>query len=119
MGDPAIGIVTCGVAYQYAREVFPDASYLKLGMTYPLPRRLVAEFAQTVQRLIVIEELDPCLEEEIKLMGIECEGKSIFPICHELDPKVVRDCAIVGGLLPGRSAQPVDLIRPALPPRPE
>jgi indolepyruvate ferredoxin oxidoreductase alpha subunit len=105
MGDTALGIVTCGVAYQYAREVFPSASFLKLGMSYPLPEKLVRDFAAQVDRLIVIEELDPCIEEEIRLLGIQVEGKSIFPICGELDPQIVRDSAIKAGLV-AQSAQP-------------
>jgi indolepyruvate ferredoxin oxidoreductase alpha subunit len=75
MGDTFLGIVAGGVAYQYAREVFPEASFLKLGMTYPLPERMIRDFAARVDRLIVVEELDPFIENEIKLMGIEVEGK--------------------------------------------
>ncbi|MGQ9599787.1 MAG: indolepyruvate ferredoxin oxidoreductase subunit alpha [Anaerolineae bacterium] len=117
--DNALGIVTCGVAYQYAREIFPRASILRLGMTYPLPPRLVREFAAQVDRLIVIEELDPCLEEEIKLMGIACEGKSIFPRCGEFDPRVVRESAIQSGLLPESVRVPIaPLDKPEIPPRP-
>ena len=100
MGDRSLGIVTCGVAYQYAKEVFPQASILKLGMTYPLPQGMIADFASQVERLIVIEELDPFIEEEIRLMGIAVEGKSIFPICGELNPHIVRESAIEAGLLP-------------------
>ena len=99
-GDTDLGIITCGVAYQYAREVFPEASVLHLGMTYPLPLEMVRDFGRKVKRLIVIEELDPFLEEEIKLLGIECEGKSIFPMCGEFDPRVVRESAVEAGLLP-------------------
>jgi indolepyruvate ferredoxin oxidoreductase alpha subunit len=122
-GDPQVGIVTCGVAYQYAKEVFPDASFLKLGMSYPVPRALVARFAAMVERLIVIEELDPCLEEEIKLMGIPCEGKNIFPIAHELSPQVVREAAVASGLV-GRNPlvatepQATPFAEVELPPRP-
>jgi indolepyruvate ferredoxin oxidoreductase alpha subunit len=119
--EPAgrLGIVSCGVAYQYAKEVFPEASILRLGMTYPLPAELIRRFAAKVDRLIVIEELDPFIEEEIKLMGITCEGKSIFPACGELDPRVVRESAIQAGLLPESTRVPVaDLDKPALPPRP-
>jgi indolepyruvate ferredoxin oxidoreductase alpha subunit len=100
MGDTSLGIVTNGVAYQYAKGVFPDASFLKLGMTYPLPERMIRDFAAQVDRLIVVEELDPFIEEEIRLMGIPVEGKSIFPICGELNPTVVRQSAIEAGLLP-------------------
>jgi indolepyruvate ferredoxin oxidoreductase alpha subunit len=118
-GDRALGIVSNGVAYQYAREVFPNASILKLGMTYPVPARMLRDFAAQVQRLIVIEELDPFLEEEIRLLGIPVEGKSIFPICGELDQHVVRESAIQAGLLPASARTPV--VRPdkgPLPPRP-
>ncbi len=118
-GDLDLGIVTCGVAYQYAREVFPRASILRLGMTYPLPPGLVRDFASKVDRLIVIEELDPFLEEEIKLMGIACEGKSIFPAWDEFNPQVVRESAIAAGLLSESAraaAPPVEL--PEIPPRP-
>jgi indolepyruvate ferredoxin oxidoreductase alpha subunit len=114
-----LGIVTCGVAYQYAREVFPEASILHLGMTYPLPSGLIHDFASKVDRLIVIEELDPFLEEEIKLMGVACEGKSIFPVFGEFDPRVVRESAIAAGLLPESARVPVaELVSPEIPPRP-
>jgi indolepyruvate ferredoxin oxidoreductase alpha subunit len=119
-----LGIVTCGVAYQYAREVFPEASILRLGMTYPLPPGLIHDFAAKVDRLLVVEELDPCIEEEIKLMGIECEGKSIFPMCGEFDPRVVRESAIEAGLLPESAHVPITLDQvqglevPEVPPRP-
>jgi indolepyruvate ferredoxin oxidoreductase alpha subunit len=125
--DASLGIVTCGVAYQYAREVFQDASILRLGMTYPLPPGLVRDFASRVGRLIVVEELDPFLEEEIKLLGVACEGKSIFPMCGEFDPRVVRESAIEAGLLPESAHVPVaDLVlsgdegpyKPEIPPRP-
>jgi indolepyruvate ferredoxin oxidoreductase, alpha subunit len=125
-GSRDLGIVTCGVAYQYAKEVFPNASILRLGMTYPLPAKLVREFADQVERLIVVEELDPFLEEQVRLMGIEVEGKSIFPLVDELDPRVVREHAIEAGLLPEIEHVPVALDEalaeglemPAIPPRP-
>jgi indolepyruvate ferredoxin oxidoreductase alpha subunit len=104
MGETSLGIVAGGVAYQYAREVFPDASFLKLGMTYPLPEGMIRSFASHVDRLIVVEELDPFIEEAIRLMGIAVEGKSIFPICGELDPTIVRQSAIAAGLLPAPQA---------------
>jgi indolepyruvate ferredoxin oxidoreductase alpha subunit len=72
-----------------------------------------------VDRLIVLEELDPFLEEEIKLMGIPCEGKSIFPIVGEFDPRIVRESAIDAGLLPESARVPLaELDKPELPPRP-
>jgi indolepyruvate ferredoxin oxidoreductase alpha subunit len=118
-GEGKLGIVTCGVAYQYAKEVFPRASILHLGMTYPLPPRLIRSFAGQVERLIVVEELDPFLEEEIKLMGIDCEGKRIFPMVGEFDPRVVREGAIEAGLLPESARVEVaQLAKPEIPPRP-
>jgi indolepyruvate ferredoxin oxidoreductase, alpha subunit len=119
-GDRSLGIVTNGIAYQYAREVFPTASILRLGMTYPLPPRLIAAFAEQVERLIVIEELDPFIENEIRLMGIQVEGKRYFPMIGELDPGVVREAAVQAGLLPSSARpEPAEISGiPALPMRP-
>jgi indolepyruvate ferredoxin oxidoreductase alpha subunit len=99
MGDRSLGIISCGVAYEYAREVFPEASFLKLGMAWPLPERLIRDFAASVERLIVIEELDPFIEEWVRGLDIEVEGKSIFPLVNELTPDRVRDVAVKSGLL--------------------
>ncbi len=85
-GDASLGIITCGVSYQYAKEVFPTASILRLGLTWPLPTQLIKKFAASVERLIVLEELDPFIEEAVRLMGIPAEGKSIFPLVGEFDP---------------------------------
>jgi len=89
-GEGEIGIITSGIAYQYAREVFPTASILKLGMVYPLAENLIREFASRYETLYVIEELDPFLEDAIKAMGIEVIGKEIFPLCGELTPGRIR-----------------------------
>jgi len=106
MGDTSLGVISSGVAYQYAREVFPEASFLKLGMTYPLPETTIREFAQNVDRLLVVEELDPFLEGEIRLMGIEVEGKSFLPLCGELNPTIVRSGAVSAGILPASAGAP-------------
>ena len=66
-----LGIVTSAVAYQYVREIFPDCSILKLGWTNPLPKALIAKFAKSVKKLLVVEELDPFLEDQIKAMGLK------------------------------------------------
>jgi indolepyruvate ferredoxin oxidoreductase alpha subunit len=99
-GSKSLGIITGGIAYQYAKEVFPEASILHLGMTWPISEKLIRDFAATVDRLIVLEELDPFIEEAVRLFGIPVEGKSIFPIYGEFDPRVVRESAIKAGLLP-------------------
>jgi indolepyruvate ferredoxin oxidoreductase alpha subunit len=106
-GEKSLGIITAGVAYQYAKEVFPDASILRLGLTWPLPEKLIKLFASSVDKLIVIEELDPFIEEAVRLMGIPVEGKSIFPLVGELDPRVVRESAIKAGLLPEAAHVPL------------
>jgi indolepyruvate ferredoxin oxidoreductase, alpha subunit len=99
MGDLELGIVATGPSYQYAREVFPKASFLKLGMVWPLPKKMIAEFASKVKRLIVVEELDPFFEEHIRMLGISVEGKSIFPLVDEFSPEVVRNSAYAAGLV--------------------
>lgn len=89
--DKKIGIVTSGVAYQYAREVFGDkASYLKLGMTNPLPKEKIKEFADQVETVYVVEENEPYLEEALKAMGINCTGKEKLPLVGELNPDIVE-----------------------------
>ncbi|MEM3484631.1 MAG: indolepyruvate ferredoxin oxidoreductase subunit alpha [Candidatus Methanomethyliaceae archaeon] len=97
--DHALGIITSGVVYTYAREVFPNASVLKLGMTYPLPRDLIIDFARNVEKVIVIEELDPFLEEQIRAMGVDVIGKDVFPPCGELLPDRLAQAAAEAGLL--------------------
>jgi indolepyruvate ferredoxin oxidoreductase alpha subunit len=119
-GDQSLGILTTGVAYQYAKEVFPTASILRLGMTWPLPQQMIRQFAASVERLIVIEELDPFIEEAVRLMDISVEGKSIFPITGELNPRIVRESAIQAGLLPAAAHVPLPEVEigplPARPP---
>ena len=97
--DKTIGIVTGGVAYQYAREVFPNASLLKLGMSYPLPEKLIRNFASQVGRLVVVEELDPFWEELLRAMGLDPVGKEVFPPVGELSISLVREGAVQAGLL--------------------
>ncbi len=89
-GEGEIGIITAGVAYQYTREVFPDAPILKLGLVHPLPKRLIREFAARFKTIYVIEELDPFIEEQVKAMGIPVIGKEKVPICGELTPWRLR-----------------------------
>ncbi len=97
-GRHHLGIVTSGVAYQYAREVFPGASFLKLAMTYPLPEKLISDFAARVDRLIVIEELEPFLQEHIQAMGIKVSGKEFIPRVGELNPDIVEEACRSAGL---------------------
>lgn len=88
--DKKIGIVTSGVPYQYAKEVFGDsASYLKIGVTFPLPMKKISDFANEVEILYVVEELDPYMEEQIKAAGIHCIGKDEIPEIDELNPDIL------------------------------
>lgn len=90
MNGTKVGVITASVAYQYAKEVFPeDTSFLKLGFTYPLPMSLIKDFASKVEKLYVIEELEPFMEEQIKAAGIECIGKDLIPNIYELNPEIV------------------------------
>ena len=90
MGDTRVGIVSSGAAYSSAREAFPQASFLKLGMSWPLPKRLIADFRGQVDKLYVVEELDPFLEENIRLQGVQVDGgKDILPLCGEFNPGLV------------------------------
>lgn len=94
--DKKIGIITSGVAYQYSKEVFgDDVSYLKLGFTYPLPMDKIREFANEVETLYVIEELEPFIEEHLQIAGIKCIGKELIPRVGELNPDIIAK-AILG-----------------------
>ena len=89
--DTKVGVVTSGCAISIAKEVFGnDASYLKLGFTNPLPKAMMVEFASKVDKIYVIEENDPIIEDEIKALGIECKGKNAFPFHGEMTPDVIR-----------------------------
>ncbi|MFA5576765.1 MAG: indolepyruvate ferredoxin oxidoreductase subunit alpha [Tissierellaceae bacterium] len=89
--DRKIGVITNGASYLHSKEVFGDsASYLKIGFSWPLPDKLIKEFAEGVDKLYVIEENEPYMEQFIKAMGIECIGKEIFPVCGELNPQIIR-----------------------------
>lgn len=94
-GSKKVGIVSAGAAFQYAREIYGDAaSYLKLGLTFPLPIEKIREFAAQVEQLIVIEELEPIMETEIRAAGISCIGKDQIPNEGELNPDILRKCLL-------------------------
>ncbi|GAB4271221.1 MAG: indolepyruvate ferredoxin oxidoreductase subunit alpha [Candidatus Rifleibacteriota bacterium] len=90
-GDKKIGIISSGISYCYAKEVFPDAAFLKLGLTNPFPAELVKKFAAGVETLIVIEENDPFIETEVRALGIDCIGKDRIPVCGELNPDIIHE----------------------------
>ncbi len=90
-GDTKIGFITSGIPYQYVKEVFPEASVLKLGMVYPLPKKLIEEFASRVDKLYIFEELEPVIEEQVRAWGIECIGKEIFTKQGEYSANLLRE----------------------------
>lgn len=90
--DTSVGYVTSGISYQYLREVYPNASVLKLGLIWPMPVNLIRKFASMVDRIIVVEENEPFMENEIKAMGIACEGRKYFPATGELTPNIIARC---------------------------
>lgn len=90
-GNKKIGVITSGIAYQYAKEAFGDVSYLKIGMVYPLPDKLIAGFASEVETLYVIEELEPFFEDHIKKLGIKVIGKELLPLMGELSARLIQE----------------------------
>ena len=111
MRDASVGIITSGACYQYVRDAMPEASTLKLGLAYPLPMELIAEFAGKVEKLIVIAELEGLIERDVKAAGIECIGKELTGIQGELSVEKLR-CILCGAEAP--KMQNADL--PARPP---
>lgn len=92
LGDGKVGVITASISYQYAKEVFPEGtSFLKLGLTFPLPMGLIRDFAKKVKKLYVIEELEPFMEEQIKAAGIDCVGKELTGNMYELNTELVRE----------------------------
>lgn len=90
-----IGIITSGIPYQYVREALPEASVLKLGLVHPLPRRLIEQFAARVDKLYIVEELEPVIEEQVKSWGIAAMGKELFTVQGEYSAGMLRR-AILG-----------------------
>jgi indolepyruvate ferredoxin oxidoreductase alpha subunit len=112
--DRKTGIISSGVAYQYAKEVLGDSvSYLKLGFTFPLPMDKIRQFAREVENLIVVEELEPFIEDQIKAAGITCSGKDKIPNIGELTPEIVAQ-ALLCKDIPVSSFNPCEM--PGRPP---
>ncbi len=84
-----IGIITHGTAYLQIKELLPEASVFKVSM-YPIPIKKIKDFASKVKKLYVVEELDPVIEEELKMNSIECVGKALVPQVGELTPEIIR-----------------------------
>lgn len=100
MRSKAVGIVTSSISYQYVRDVLPDVSVLKLGMSWPLPLEKIRQFSDSVNRLLVVEELDPFLETELKSAGIDCLGKQYVSLEGELNPERLQTAMVDAKILP-------------------
>ena len=94
MNDTKIGVITSGIPYQYVKEALPEASVLKLGMVNPLPRKLIEEFASKVEKLYIVEELDPVIEEQVKSWGIQAVGKEILTVQGEYSANMLREAIL-------------------------
>lgn len=106
-GDDKIGIVTAGICYQYVKEALPEASVLKLGMSNPLPRDEISDFAKSVDKLYVIEEGAPFMEEQIRAMGVEVAGgKDMFTIQGEYSANMIREA--FGREIPQAAREAID-----------
>ncbi|MCK5812568.1 MAG: indolepyruvate ferredoxin oxidoreductase subunit alpha [Clostridiales bacterium] len=112
INDSKIGFISSGIAFQYAREVLPEASYLKLGITWPMPIELIKEFASNVDTIYVIEELEPIIEEHCKINGITVIGKDILPVTGEYSADLLRKAIL------NESSELVELSEENLPVRP-
>ncbi len=103
MGGTSMGVITDSTSYQYVKEVFGDSiSVLKIGLVNPLPSELIRDFASKVDRLVVVEELDPIIENHVKTLGIPVSGKDLLPICGEFSQNLIAK-ALGGEVHEGRS----------------
>lgn len=111
-GDRELGFLTSGISYQYVREAFPKASVLKLGVTFPLPEKLIKKFAASMKKLAIVEELDPFLEEQVRAMGVTVHfGKNVLPLWGEFSQRLVQE-KISGSSLPVKEPVAGLLMRP-------
>lgn len=110
--DTSMGIITSGICYQYVKEAMPEVPVLKLGLVSPLPHQLIRDFAATVDRLVVVEELDPVIETHCLAMGLAVEGKSLFGYIGEISQNLIRETLL------GQAPLPAPVYPDATPPRP-
>jgi indolepyruvate ferredoxin oxidoreductase alpha subunit len=117
-GSKDVGIITSGIAYQHAKHVMPEASYLKLGISYPVPEKMIKNFASKVKKLVIIEETRPVFEEEVKMMGIKkFIGMDYFKVQGELSPDLIWE-GLKKAKIKTQQPKPKVLPAPEAPPRP-
>ncbi|RJE47814.1 MULTISPECIES: indolepyruvate ferredoxin oxidoreductase subunit alpha [unclassified Dehalobacter] len=117
--DTKMGVITSGVTYQYVKEALPEVSILKLGMTFPLPRKMIIDFADKVDQLYIVEELEPFIEEYVTSWGLDVHGKDTFPLIGELLPETIASKMVqtFGDCSPRETTEPNQL-QYEVPPRP-
>jgi indolepyruvate ferredoxin oxidoreductase alpha subunit len=115
-GDTSFGVITAGICYTYVKEMAPQASVLKLGASYPLPIDIITEFCRSVDRVFIVEELEPVIETEVRAMGLDAAGKAFFPRVGELSPELVRAGLEQAGALQPRAQAEDWEINPAVRP---
>lgn len=105
-GDRRIGIIVSGAPYPAVREACPDAPLLKLGFSHPLPVELARRFAASVEHVLVVEEVDPLVETELRAAGIEASGKAVLPLRGELMAPAIEQAVtrILGSETTGAAA---------------
>jgi indolepyruvate ferredoxin oxidoreductase alpha subunit len=110
-GDPRVGVIASGVGYQYAREVLPDATYLRLGMAFPFPIDKARAFCERFETVLVIEEGEPFIEESLRIEGIRnIVGKEKIPLMGELNPEIVAH-AVHGTPIPESFDKEIEIPR--------
>ena len=115
-GAASFGVITAGTCYPYLREVLPNASVLKLGASWPLPEGLLRRYCESVERVFVVEELEPVIERAVRALGFKVEGKAFFPRVGEFSPEILRAGFEKAGVIPPRSQEagwtPQAVVRP-------
>ncbi len=112
MNDTSIGVITSGIPYQYVKEALPKASVLKLGCVNPLPKQMILDFAKKVDKLYIVEELDPIIEEQVRSWGVECIGKEIFTVLGEYSANLLKERVL--GQKPETQAPAAAPVRPPI-----
>lgn len=112
MRGTKIGIIAAGISYQYAREACPDASVLKLGMIHPLPENLIRDFASKVEKVYVVEQLDPVIETFCRSIGVDVVGKEIFTMIGEYSTALLKEKILGEAPAPKRQAEEEIPVRP-------
>jgi indolepyruvate ferredoxin oxidoreductase, alpha subunit len=119
INDPSIGFISSGISYLHTKDIFPQYSFLKLGMAWPLPGKKIEEFFKRVKKVFIVEELDPFLETEIRAMGFKVRhGKDLIPAIGELTPAIIEQS--LSKAVTGRRVKPAKprIKMEELPPRP-